>query len=281
MRRQWAPPMLAELSGGSRSGNMSRHGSQSEDASGAGKDGGQVISMRPAALIAPGVFVGSMSDAADALWRNNPLGVHAVVNCAQDEFMHQVRKGRVGTEGSTSWEELQRSLDNLEEAPQGGARCGKVMGLEYLGFCARDPIFATDGLEGHPPTSRAADRAYAISQHFAVTRAFVTEHLQLGHKVLIHCLRGENRSAAVCAAYLIAEHGLAVDQAIAHLREKRGEFALSNEVFVQELHKYGERIARERQEAEAASASPQPAGRKSPASDVSSKTPQSQACVLL
>mmetsp|Transcript_15783 Transcript_15783/g.28759 ORF Transcript_15783/g.28759 Transcript_15783/m.28759 type:complete len:280 (-) Transcript_15783:25-864(-) len=279
MRRQWAPPMLDESSKWSRSRSLSGTG-PAEDAAHQGVQGGQVVSLRPASLILPGLFVGTMADAADALWRSNPLGVHAVVNCAQDEFLHQVRKGRVGSEASSSWEELKHSFEKLEEVPQGGGQCGTVMGLDYLGFCARDPLNSAE-VEGE---TRPASHAYSISKHFAVSRAFVAEHLQLGHTVLVHCLRGENRSAAICAAFLICEHGLDAEQAIDRLRDKRGEFALSNEIFVRELHTLSEKMAAERKQAAAEQTSPQtsPPGRQSPASETpSSKTIQSQACCLL
>jgi len=273
--------MLDESSKWSRSTSLSGNGpTEDEKQAQQGVQGGQVVSLRQASVILPGLFVGTMADAADALWRSNPLGVHAVVNCAQDEFLHQVRKGRVGPEASSSWEDLKHSLEKLEEVSHGYAQCGTVMGLDYLGFCARDPLNSVEAMEGE---TRPASQ-YSISQHFAVTRAFIAEHLQLGHSVLVHCLRGENRSAAICAAFLIAEHGLDAEQAIDRLREQRGEFALSNELFVRELQALSEKLAAERRQACAEQTSPQTSapGRQSPASETAStKTVQSQACCLL
>jgi len=174
-----------------------------------------------------------MADGADALWRGNPLGVGAVVNCAEEDWLHQVRKGRVGAEAAVFTTELRDSFDKLEEAPEGGARFGTVMGVKYLSFSAKDvdPNYHRD--EKIP----AAGRSYIVADHFPASMAFVSDHLGRGEKVLIHCLRGENRSAAVCAAFLIRERGMPCEEAIGLIREKRGENALSNESFVDELRR--------------------------------------------
>ena len=39
----------------------------------------------------PAVFVGTMADAAAALCDGNPLGIGAIVNCCQKDWLDQVR----------------------------------------------------------------------------------------------------------------------------------------------------------------------------------------------
>merc|ERR1719261_1769536 len=99
-----------------------------------------------------------------------------------------------------------------------------------MGFSAKDE--KPKALDCKTP---AAAKMYVVADHFPASLNFVRDRLGRGEKVLIHCLRGENRSAAVCAAFLIREHAMPCDEAIELLREKRGENALSNQGFVEEL----------------------------------------------
>lgn len=188
-----------------------------------------VIELQAASQIICGLFVGTMTDGADALCRGNPLGVHAVVNCAQEDWLHQMKRGRCGSEVAAFSTPLRQAFDKLEEVPEGGAMHGKVMGVAYLGFSAKD-------VDTPSPTTTKS-KAYVVADHFPAAMAFMSRHLGRGEKVLLHCLRGENRSAAVCAAFLIRERGMPCDEAINLLREKRGENALSNQSFVDELRR--------------------------------------------
>merc|ERR1719491_1195900 len=79
-----------------------------------------------------------MADGADALWRGNSLGIGAVVNCAQEEWLHQVRKGRCGQEACMFTSELREAFDTLVDAPEGFAKFGHIMGVNFMGFSAKD-----------------------------------------------------------------------------------------------------------------------------------------------
>jgi len=166
--------------------------------------------------VVAGLYVGTMVDAADVFLSGNQMGFEAVVNCAQRDFLRQIRKGRCGAEFADRLPELSNALEELPEVPGGGAVRGTVNGVAYMGFDAADV------------------RDYSLAQNIPPALAFVREQLQIGRKVLVHCLRGENRSAAVCAAILIKQ-GSTADAAVELLREKRGDFALSNEGFVDQL----------------------------------------------
>jgi len=238
MRRGWVPPILGEACLEKEGKGISSGDVQDDE----WKSVTPVMELKPPSLIAPGLYVGSMADGADALWRSNPLGVTAVVNCAQEDWLHQVRKGRCGDSGSAAaafTTELREAFDKLQEAPEGGARCGKVMRVAYLGFSAKDDAshIACDGTRPPASKSPAAAKAYMVSEYLPASMAFIGQHLDSGGKVLVHCLRGENRSAAVCAAFMIRERGMLCEAAIALLREKRGDNALSNQGFVEELRR--------------------------------------------
>lgn len=225
MRREWQPPKLETYTSGS---------TEVADTDTTPKDTWRptpAMEMAPPSLIISNLYVGSMADACDVLWRGNPLGVTAIVNCAQDDWLHQVKKGRCGSESSSFCSELRAAFDELEEAPEGSARCGSVMGVEYMGFSAKDELH-------HEASERDESRQLStgkVAHHFPASMAFIRRHLGCGEKVLIHCLRGENRSAAVCAAFLTRECGMPVEEAIQLLRNKRGANALSNQGFVEEL----------------------------------------------
>lgn len=51
--------------------------------------------------------------------------------------------------------------------------------------------------------------------------AKLAKELNSGHKTLVHCAAGMQRSAAVMAMYLIATRQMTTDQAIAYIRTKR------------------------------------------------------------
>lgn len=200
----------------------------------------------PAVLICPGLYLGSMQDAADALWGLNPFGIKAVVNCAQEEWVHQVKQGRCGQGGQDHLREIRSSLDRLSEVPHGGAARGVVMNFDYLSFSAQDRD-RWNGLQSaleesvSSPVSKVSRGGYAIENHFGAAIPFIQEQLSQDVKVLVHCLRGENRSAAVCAAFLIAECGYDADSAVNLLRAKRGENALTNGSFVEQLRDFSDR----------------------------------------
>lgn len=225
MRRGWQPPKLDDAR--SISNDVADSDATPQDVC----RPTPVMEMAPPSLIISNLYVGSMADACDVLWRGNPLGVTAIVNCAQDDWLHQVKKGRCGSESSRFCSELRAAFDQLEEATEGFARCGSVMGVDYMGFSAKDEVH-------HEASERDESRPHSkdkVAHHFPSSMAFVRRHLGCGEKVLIHCLRGENRSAAVCAAFLIRECGMPCEEAIHLLRNKRGENALSNLGFVEEL----------------------------------------------
>ncbi|XP_040034549.1 dual specificity phosphatase 29 [Gasterosteus aculeatus] len=75
---------------------------------------------------------------------------------------------------------------------------------------------------------------FNISQFFCSATQFI--HEALSHpqsKVLVHCVMGRSRSAALVLAYLMMEHGLTVVDAIEHVRQRR--CVLPNHGFLRQL----------------------------------------------
>jgi hypothetical protein len=50
---------------------------------------------------------------------------------------------------------------------------------------------------------------------------FIDEQRRAGRTTYVHCMVGENRSGAVVTAYLMQEHGMARDEALAFLQHRR------------------------------------------------------------
>lgn len=79
----------------------------------------------------------------------------------------------------------------------------------------------------------ALDQDYPISSHFDEVSQFLESSRKRGRAVLVHCFAGINRSAIVCAAFLL-RCGLDVEWAVALVRSKRPG-ALTNAVFLAQL----------------------------------------------
>eukprot|EP00441_Pelagodinium_beii_P040047 CAMPEP_0197627160 /NCGR_PEP_ID=MMETSP1338-20131121/5846_1 /TAXON_ID=43686 ORGANISM="Pelagodinium beii, Strain RCC1491" /NCGR_SAMPLE_ID=MMETSP1338 /ASSEMBLY_ACC=CAM_ASM_000754 /LENGTH=172 /DNA_ID=CAMNT_0043197801 /DNA_START=80 /DNA_END=594 /DNA_ORIENTATION=- len=70
-----------------------------------------------------------------------------------------------------------------------------------------------------------------LRNHFAQFQDFISEAKREGCQVLVHCQAGLNRSAALCAAYLIRVERLTLLGAVDLLLARRG-YVLTNQGFV-------------------------------------------------
>lgn len=66
----------------------------------------------------------------------------------------------------------------------------------------------------------------------------IRDHRARGNAVLVHCFAGVSRSATVCAAYLVRERGMSVEEAIAAIQAKKPETFGSRPVFEKALRDY-------------------------------------------
>lgn len=143
--------------------------------------------------------------------------------------------GKCGTAALEALPALEKAFAALT-CVGGGVLAGEVNGLRYCSIPARDrdrcdPIIiggevAVQGLE-----------PYDMRPHLPPAVAFLREQVSAGRRVLIHCLRGENRAGTVAAAFL-ADAGVDADTAVAQVREVRGRHALSNRAFVEQVHSF-------------------------------------------
>ena len=81
-----------------------------------------------------------------------------------------------------------------------------------------------------------------LLSQFAPCNAFIDGARAAGGGVLVHCLAGRSRSAAVCAAYLMhAAEAAGADAALRHVREAR-PWVEPNAAFVAQLRSYEEQL---------------------------------------
>jgi len=55
---------------------------------------------------------------------------------------------------------------------------------------------------------------------------FIDEQRRAGRTTYVHCMVGQNRSGAVVTGYLMQEHGMGRDEALAFLQHRRPEVQL-------------------------------------------------------
>ena len=114
---------------------------------------------------------------------------------------------------------------------------GRYRWLSAIVLCAREyqpPSYAFPGvtvvrvpLDDDPSTPmNNVEVALAISNARTVAR-----YLSAGHRVLVTCHAGLNRSALIAALAMQLAFEMTADEAISQLRRARGAFALSNRNF--------------------------------------------------
>lgn len=78
---------------------------------------------------------------------------------------------------------------------------------------------------------------YDIKKHFNSCAEFIDDAIKQNGKVLVHCLKGASRSAAIVAAYLISKKNYTCAFALGIMKEKR-KVVNPNDGFVQQLMEY-------------------------------------------
>lgn len=185
----------------------------------------------------PQVFVGTKVDAAAALCEGNPLRIGAIVNCARDDWLDQVHRGKCGAAAQAAHGALKKEIEALVADPVGGVACGDVRGIAFCTFNARDRDRIDPIIIGNEVAVPGL-AAYDASQHFPGALGFIREQRALGRRLLIHCLRGENRSGSIAVAFLVVDGCQSVEEAVESVQRVRGYAALSNRAFVEQVAEF-------------------------------------------
>lgn len=73
-----------------------------------------------------------------------------------------------------------------------------------------------------------------LDNHLRIVEDFIEQRTGDGGRVLVHCYAGMNRSAAICAAFLIRKLRMPISDAVRLIVERRGK-VLTNEAFILQL----------------------------------------------
>jgi hypothetical protein len=89
--------------------------------------------------------------------------------------------------------------------------CGRPDSYQ-VGPSLWEPVYeGGPGVAGKEPTLELLRRVVG----------FIAEQRRAGRTTYVHCMVGQNRSAAVVTAYLMQEHGMGRDEALAFLQHRR------------------------------------------------------------
>ena len=79
--------------------------------------------------------------------------------------------------------------------------------------------------------------SYRILQHLPSAIKFINLARDRGRKVLVYCVKGINRSVAICVGYLITECHMTLEEALDYVGSKRGNI-LTNPGFKKQLMEF-------------------------------------------
>lgn len=180
------------------------------------------------------IWLGSLEDAL-CMSGLHTKGIDGVLNCALEECETECEAGRghcggrsrsmtrgislSKTPGESDNEFLIMDKDQIREAVSfNGDWYTEALGYDVLfhGYAAED----------------AAD--YPIKVHFEESGEFLRQCRFEGRKVLVHCIMGINRSAAVLVAFLCRDLGMDLEEAVEIVSKHRGH-VLSNRTFLAQL----------------------------------------------
>ncbi len=102
--------------------------------------------------------------------------------------------------------------------------------------CTKDlPMIQTSGggtrlyVDDHPSSEET------MTQLLPVMVKYIEDHVSKNHDVVVHCFAGQQRSAAVVAAYLMKTQGMTVDQAVEYIKSKKPDAFLGGVHFYNSL----------------------------------------------
>lgn len=105
--------------------------------------------------------------------------------------------------------------------------------------CTKDlPMVQTKGggtrlyVDDHPSSEQT------MSSSLNLMVSYIHDHVSQGKDVVVHCFAGQQRSAAVVAAYLMKHKGMTKEQAIKFIKTKKPDAFLGGVHFMDSLNKF-------------------------------------------
>jgi Dual specificity phosphatase, catalytic domain len=156
------------------------------------------------------LYVGGVSD---AMYKNHLLsyGISAVLNCAaaQTANARSIIVASGNSLDGSGWEKIEFSQDWY-------ARELSIPDFKYLAISAED------------------HSSFPLSEYFTETSTFIEDARIAGVPILVHCMQGLNRSAAIVVAWLVLHGKHTLETAITCVSSRRA-FVLSNKGFIRQL----------------------------------------------
>eukprot|EP01017_Pseudomicrothorax_dubius_P021853 TRINITY_DN2350_c0_g1_i2.p1 TRINITY_DN2350_c0_g1~~TRINITY_DN2350_c0_g1_i2.p1 ORF type:complete len:206 (-),score=20.38 TRINITY_DN2350_c0_g1_i2:204-821(-) len=178
--------------------------------------------------------------------------------CIRDRYQRRVHGDEcLSNEGILS-SILGRDINCIIEAKEGngGLYLGNVKAAKYVDHLKKLKISAVLTVANHCRISYKTDQIaehlvipaedrerFDISEHFSNCIKFIERNLRQGRGVLVHCMAGVSRSAAIVVAFVIYSKGLSFEDAIALVRSKRSQIH-PNLGFEMQLRSYGRAIVK-------------------------------------
>jgi len=122
------------------------------------------------------------------------------------------------------------------------------LGITHVVSVMRGSIELPEDLQLGTLQIPVEDRPFEeLVEHLAGATGFIHHALASSPrtKILVHCGMGVSRSSSVVCAYMMAEYGLSVEDAMEHVRARR-RVATPNFGFVTQLREYEAQIGRSR-----------------------------------
>jgi Dual specificity phosphatase, catalytic domain len=118
-------------------------------------------------------------------------------------------------------------------------RMYEVLGIEYRGIAARDqpdyPLLERDWSDAHAFLHPRRDDDAQQDAAGTGSSGSNNDHYDTDAATLVHCMAGLNRSALVVAADYMVTCRVPVLEVVRHIRRQRGNAALSNAYFQEQL----------------------------------------------
>lgn len=105
--------------------------------------------------------------------------------------------------------------------------------------CTKDlPMISTHGggtrlyVDDHPSSEQT------MTSSLSLMVKYITEHVSAGKDVVVHCFAGQQRSAAVVAAYIMRQTAWTPEQTVEFIKSKKPDAFLGGVHFMESLVKF-------------------------------------------
>ncbi len=173
--------------------------------------------------------------------RNEVESMRLTMDRLLTEHNHNVDQSSPYSQGPTELTEY-LYLGDYTDADSLGLLSG--LGITHVLNCAgsattnySSPYFGDTSVVSYLELDAEDTANYDLSKHFSDALDYIQKAKDSGGKVLVHCRKGVNRSAAIAIAYLMIEHKKTIWDTVRMVKDLRGKI-LTNKNFRLQLILY-------------------------------------------